>query len=524
MKTKVDITPDVTLLRKSGEVNYTIPKAISELVDNSIDELIPGKKLTIEVTVGQKAGEKFIKVVDNAAGMDAEKAKRAMVMAHSSKARGRIGEFGLGMKTACSNLGAHFEIISATEGSKTAVRLVYDEDEFISNGKWEIEIEDVPKPFDYGTQITITRPKVNLYAGTKNTLLEKFGKVFKHFVASGDAEILVNGDPVVPYVPDTLHEYDSSIDFEINGKRIRGWVSLLRTASPKGGYGFDLIRHNRVMIEHEKLGFQPQAGLARLVGELILDEFPVTNNKTDFRRDTKDWDEMVKRLNEEFLVDIKREARRIANPGAMKPKDEAEVQEFVKDVQEALKADDLQQDLDRRSLDAELSTDLTDEAIPFDAPAEGETNVSDRERQHSEDDGDDQKPRIDTRSPIEQHRLNRIKTQLRNIQIEHQIARLGRDSLYKIWDVEGVGVHKKLVVTTNQDHPVYTAFVEGDFLLWVRHNIVEAVAEFFTESTGKTEAMLLIKSDILKHIGKMRLEVLDQPTYPTDDDAVETIA
>jgi hypothetical protein len=30
-------------------------------------------------------------------------------------------------------------------------------------------------------------------------------------------------------------------------------------------------------------------------------------------------------------------------------------------------------------------------------------------------------------------------------------------------------------------------------MLWIKHNIVEAVAEYFTDTTGGTDAMLLIR-------------------------------
>ena len=96
------------------------------------------------------------------------------------------------------------------------------------------------------------------------------------------------------------------------------------------------------------------------------------------------------------------------------------------------------------------------------------------------------------------------------------MMRLGKDTSYKIWEIEGVGNKKKLVVITNIDHPFYMVIQDG-FMLWVKHNIVEAVAEFFTQETGTTESMLLIKSDILKHIGKMNIEMIDD----TGDEGAE---
>ena len=253
--TKIDITPDVTLIQKAGAVNYKIPQALAEFPDNSIDDRIDGKKVTVEITVGQRAGKKRIVIADDAQGMTEDELSKAMVMAYSTKGHDEIGKFGLGMKTACSFLGSKFTIVTATNSAKKALRLVYDEEAFIENAEWTLDIEDVEKPFKHGTVIEIEDLKVNLYAGVKDAILSKFGKTFKHFVAAGDAEILVNGDAVVPHIPDTIKENDVELSFEVNGKPVRGWVGLATKGSGKGQYGFDLVRHNRVLCEYEKIGF-----------------------------------------------------------------------------------------------------------------------------------------------------------------------------------------------------------------------------------------------------------------------------
>jgi Histidine kinase-, DNA gyrase B-, and HSP90-like ATPase len=519
----VDITPDVTLLKKAGEVNYKIPDAVGELVDNPLDEREPGQKLTIEVNVGQSHGEKYLQVQDDARGMTPDQAAAAMVMAKSTKTKGKIGEFGMGMKTACSNLGGHFEIVTCTADAAHATRLVYDEDDFIAAGKWEVEMEEVDKPFPHGTRIVITKPKTNFYAGVKGTMLQKFGKLFKHYVASGEVDIIVNNEAVEPYVPDTIPEYDTEFSFDVNGKVVRGWAGLSKTSSMKGAYGFDLVRQNRVIKEHVKVGFAAAAGLARLIGEVHLDDFPVTNNKTDFRVDTDEWNQLDKKLAE-ILTDLKRESRKRANPGRNQtPKDQAEVAQYIDEVKDSLKQTDLQQDLDRRALDSDLAVEFAEGPLPFHVPFDhGATqDPSDPAQDAGPSEGfgldagnASEIPQIGT---VTQARLNRVKTQLRNITIEHQVMRLGKDTPYKIWDIEGVGNHKKLVVTSNIDHPFYDVIDDG-FMLWIKHNIVEAVAEFFTESTGKTDAMLLIKSDILKHIGKMKLEMAEAPDVPATED------
>lgn len=177
-------------------------------------------------------------------------------------------------------------------------------------------------------------------------------------------------------------------------------------------------------------------------------------------------------------------------------------------MKESLKSSDLQQDLDRRALDADLVDEFTDGPLPFNLPNKEGGEDSDTAPGGAT-------PGTAEPTTVTQHRLNRVKTQLRNIVIEHQVMRLGKDTPYKIWEVEGVGNHKKLLVTSNVDHPFY-GVIEDGFMLWIKHNIAESVAEFFTESTGRTEAMLLIKSDILKHIGKMKIEMVERP----EDDGV----
>lgn len=508
----IDITPDVSLLKKAGEVNYRIPQAVAELADNAIDARVPGKKLTIEIKIGY-GKKRYLEVADNARGMTPSEAETAMVMARSGKAGTAIGSFGMGLKTAASNLGAHFELVTATAEASVATRVVYDEADFLSRGTWELDVEEIEKPFEHGTIVRITEPKTNLYPGVKDTLLRNFGKTFKHFVGSGEVEIIINGDYVEPFMPETIREYDTPIRFDVRDRVVHGWASLAKQGTSKGAYGFDLVRHNRVVVEHAKVGFKPAAALTRLVGELHLDNFPVTNNKTDFRVDTEEWQELDSQLSEQIL-DLIRAARKLANPGKLTPKDQAEVEEHIEEVKESLRSQDLQEDLDRRALDADLADEFSEGPIPFEIRnEEDEARKIDNETPESSPAPSDRsnERRPEPTNTMDQHRLNRVKTQLRSLNIEHQIMRLGKETPYKIWDIDGVGNRKRLVVTTNVDHPFYGAVETGGFMLWVKHNIVEAVAEYFTSETARTENMLLVKSDILKHIGKMKIDMVDEP-------------
>src|SRR5665647_3562020 len=104
----IDVTPDQTLMPKLGKSGYSIPQAIAELLDNAIDARIEGELLHIAVTL--KAGE-FI-VADDGMGMDREGITNSMILGRSSK-RDMLGEFGLGLKTACTSLGKSFSVASS---------------------------------------------------------------------------------------------------------------------------------------------------------------------------------------------------------------------------------------------------------------------------------------------------------------------------------------------------------------------------------------------------------------------------
>src|SRR4051794_1793584 len=109
-KHRVNITPSPSLLPKSGQVNYTIPDAVGELVDNAVDARITGEFTTIDVYIGQKDGGK-IEVTDDGSGMGSDGLAEAWRMGASSKDGEAIGKFGLGLKTATTNLGRKVEIV-----------------------------------------------------------------------------------------------------------------------------------------------------------------------------------------------------------------------------------------------------------------------------------------------------------------------------------------------------------------------------------------------------------------------------
>jgi len=499
-KQRWDITPDTSLLPKSGQVNYTIPDAVGELVDNEIDARIAGELLTIEVYVGKKE-DGMIQVKGNGKGMDGEALAWALKLGYSSKGGSDIGQFGLGLKTASTNLGRRFEIVTVPIGAEKGYRVRYDEKAFLKKNKWEVEVAEVDKPFEHGTVITITDPKVSIYGGVKDTISLALGRTFRHFLKGGQVEIYVNAAPVLPFEWDLQEGYSQEINFDINGKTVRGWFGLQKKASLKTGYGFELIRHNRIVLQHAKLGFNAHPKLAWIVGELHLDEFQVVNNKTDFVRDTDDW-----RKLDEKMTELMRPLVEMANKKYQQdlpPKDKVRVADVQDKVETALRSEEFARTLDHRLLADALKGELA--PVPVEQRGKepngkkAPTAVAEPEVDTPEDAAEMRK-----RTPKEVHDvLRRTRVKLLHLNIEHIIVKFGPDALYKWWEIDGMGAAEKLIVSSNIDHPMFSAV--DDTVTWIKHNIAEAAAEYLSKETGLTRDMLIIKSDILRHVGELQM-------------------
>ena len=157
-----DITPDKSIYHKLGESNYSIPDALAELVDNSIDAT---NENDVEITIVLDKSKQQIIISDNGKGMDKEMASKSIVWAHSKK-HDALGEFGLGMKSACMSLGGAFHLETTQAGINEGFSFTYDQDEFVNQGDWEhfpIEITTSANS-QQGTVITIIKLKVKLYA------------------------------------------------------------------------------------------------------------------------------------------------------------------------------------------------------------------------------------------------------------------------------------------------------------------------------------------------------------------------
>ncbi len=295
----IDITPDKSIYHKIGEANYSISDALAELVDNSIDAA-DEDCVEIFVILDKKDGRIIIE--DNGQGMTKETASKSLVLAYSKK-HDALGEFGLGLKSACTSLGTTFVITSTPKGSEEKYTLKYDKEEFLRSTDWHkypLTIEEAPKN-EHGTKIEIGDLKIKLYDALVTRLKDDLAKRYGPYIEHNNVVIKVGlkretAKPCIPtenkLVPDTKKEFSYMLS---KGTTITGWYGLLEVGSQKQS-GFNMFRRGRLIRASEKLGYNYHPHLMSIAGEINLDSVPVTHNKREFIIESPEFKEFVEKF------------------------------------------------------------------------------------------------------------------------------------------------------------------------------------------------------------------------------------
>ena len=295
---QVDITPDKSLIKKLGLVGYRTEQAVAELLDNSIDARISDEKEVIDVHLDFQ--KKWIGIRDNGHGMDKQDLTNAMTIAKGTKVDGELGQFGIGMKSACSALGKKFTIVTSKINSNKEYSVEYDEKNWLSddaqNWKNFTVTEKILTDEEnwHGTRIIISELNVPLYPNQVSKFKESFGIRYFPYLNTNQISIQINTVFCKPSKPDIVEGSRKNIQIELDfGKKINGYVALLKKRSIKGHYGLHLFRNGRLIKAYDKFGFPPHPENAKIIGELNLDHVPVNFNKSAFIEESQEYEKAV---------------------------------------------------------------------------------------------------------------------------------------------------------------------------------------------------------------------------------------
>jgi len=466
----IDVTPDQTLMPKLGKSGYSIPQAIAELLDNAIDARVEGELLHVAVTMNKDE----IVVADDGMGMDRQEIQDAMILGKSTK-KDMLGEFGLGLKTACTSLGRAFSVASSKLGQPFEYIVEYDEERWVgSDESWQMQLTVTDRaPEQHVTVVRITRLQ-RFYAGLPETVRKDVQRRFAPFISSGEVQIKINKRICAPEAFDLLE--DSRHEFAITddlGDAISGWYGLLKQGSNKGYYGFHTYRRGRMITTYDKIAIGEHPTISRIIGEIHMDGVPVTHNKREFVKESAEYAAAIKALRVEF-VELIRQARQKTSTDMLNRTVRNELDRWKDALARALTASEL------RPYAAELSTPSEPQRD------DGSPNVAEVDIEKRAQPENPSRPAQDSASPRERvpkqtHKRPRhvVKVRGKTISFRHEFAPLGER---EVWYRSAFDADKGLDIYSNTDFPAY--FVTRDKAFYAAIHIAESVAQLMAQECG----------------------------------------
>lgn len=494
MKT-ADITPDVSLLKKMASVAGSIPSRLMELIDNSIDAKVEGKTLEIKVTVS-KGLHPHIIVEDNGHGMD-EKTSQSFFRLGDSKKPGqkKIGQFGIGSKIAILGLGDTCSVETSAINEPYSVSLKFDINKF---SNWNVDYSmRKSNPDKHGTRIRIDNLTIRIGDLDRfcKRISDQLSKTYKHFLDSGDVIIKINGKKVTPFRVQLLDDYYQEFDFTVDGKRVHGWAGATIEAATNWKFGFDLISNRRIIKSNDMLSRHAHTSLARLVGEIHLDDFPVDIHKTDFIRHNELFEKMQDQLLNEELAGLLTRISHLTNAEV-----NAEIGENMgavsKNLMKIVRSYDFLRNLDvEDGVLEQLKTRSRRERIQRQPKKPDEISVEELDE-------------LDEllNKTADPNRKNSNRKPKIGLLIDEPVAlSLGPERPARQWNAieSDDGVH--LNIEINMDHPIFNN--ETEISTYVKTAMTESVAEFILREEKKQaspieddiERLNRIKDLLLRH-------------------------
>lgn len=508
-KTKeINILPDRSLMPKIGQTGYSVSQAISELVDNSIDARQEDKALTVEIYLDSDKG--VVEVSDDGIGMNEGIAANSMRLAHSTK-KNKLGEFGLGLKTAATSLGKKFQILTTQKGSDEEYMLEYDEEKWLKSGDWtkhEMKIKTGVDKKRSGTTIRIKDLHFSIYPNLPGNIRKDLATRFAPFIENGEVKIKVNTKWCEPEPLDLKTEYhapDGKEPFRLkleSGNDVWGWRGLLKKGSDKGEYGFRVFRRSRLIMQFAKLGFNPHPEARQITGEIHLDHVPVTHNKREFIQESPLYQEIVNAegIFWNFMRDLVREARTSVR--------KTQIDQGIIDKLEAQKDSIMKAIKKIPELKEYAFPDLKEKIKAKEGEHEGLTDLEIEKRDPREVVTIEEEPIPQDKNDrkLKKSHVRRtyyITVNGKRFKVEHSFVDLKTEDILKDKNVdEETGIH----VFTNISFPGFAN--TKDHVFYGAWNIAEAIAEVMVERNKRpAEEILKIRDLILKRSAEIIREL-----------------
>jgi len=297
-KKYIDISPHRSIMTKISQTGYSIQEALSELIDNSIDARLPEQKLVVTIDISPD----MIVISDNASGMTEEEAVKSIRLGFSDKV-GKLGEFGLGMKTSTSFLGKSFTLITTPKGANEEYVLEYDEDHWLEHGDWykyPFIVRRGIDPQKSGTTIIVRRLKVEFPEKLLKNIQKEFGIRFGPFIKNKEMELILNKESCQPFEQPIIDNKKNDFEFKIKGGKAWGWWGYQLSGLNQSYYGFHTYRRGRLVTVYDKMGLTPNQDIMQIIGDLHIEGIPITHDKKGWLKSSKQYKESEDLMRDYF--------------------------------------------------------------------------------------------------------------------------------------------------------------------------------------------------------------------------------
>jgi hypothetical protein len=264
-------------------------------------------------------------ISDNSIGMSLADLEHALHVALPPKNTAGRSKYGMGLKTAACWLGNVWTVKTKKLGETIEHQATINVEK-IAAGEGALAykpIEGRPDERHY-TMIEITSLNRSFQGRTLGKIREFLGSMYREDFRANRLRLLWNGVPLKwEELDDRLLKaingaiYKKNFEFEIEGKKVNGWVGILGKGS-RADAGFSVIHCGRVVRgwpdswRPQKLYGQYQGSNdvvnQRLVGEIHLDNFEVSHTKDDILW-LGDQEDQVEKMLEEHCADYRQTAK-----------------------------------------------------------------------------------------------------------------------------------------------------------------------------------------------------------------------
>ena len=307
----INIRPDSGVYATFRRISYRPWTAIAEFIDNSTQNYFEHKssigrsangKPALVIDIVHEPKTKTLSIIDNANGMNWEELERAIQLNRPPVDTTGRSEFGMGLKMAACWFGGRWRVVTKRLGDSI------EYDALIDVNRLEVDKPDAImvaqrmglEPSEHYTRIEIEELYRTFRGRSLSSMRENIASMYRRDIDSGDITIRWNGEPFEWERGSVFEEtapdgesirWEKNIEFVVESHAVKGKV-WIRVPGESRRAGMHLFRRNRLVVGGPGQGYKPieifgspnTFASQRLVGELDLDNWPVTQTKDAF-----DW-------------------------------------------------------------------------------------------------------------------------------------------------------------------------------------------------------------------------------------------